>query len=180
MCGHEGRDDMTSTANLTLIGSGSILDDPADLIVVPVNTVPGVMGAGLAKAFATKYPGLSAEHRRACNVSELAVGLPHAVGLDAGRLLILFPTKADWRKPSRLEWIESGLDNIAAILAELGGQEKYRSMAVPALGCGLGGLAWEDVFPLIVNLAERTPRVVFRAYPPKGPASAPGAGGTGS
>ena len=61
------------------------------------------------------------------------------------RYIINFPTKRHWRAPSRIEYIESGLPALVQEIARL----SLRSIAVPALGCGLGGLAWEEVWPHI-------------------------------
>lgn len=127
--------------------SGDLLGVPAEALVNPVNTV-GVMGKGLALEFRRVYPEMYEAYREAARNGELEVGRMwvwevEGVGLRLGgpRWVINFPTKKDWREASRMEWIEEGLVNLIEVVDELG----IGVVAVPALGCGLGGLAWEDV-----------------------------------
>lgn len=124
--------------------NGNIFTSNADVLVCPVNTV-GVMGAGLAVKFAKRYSGLAGYHKHACNDGILRVGNPV---LWRGQVL-LFPTKEHWRNPSDMEYIKSGLrwmvDNWLA------GQ----TIAFPRLGCGLGGLSWSDVRPVMLYYLGR-------------------------
>lgn len=145
---------------------GNILDDPSDLLVVPVCCVPGVMGAGLAKAFADRWPGLKDVHRNAVDVCGLTPGTTCPVWIrpdrPADRIsgVIFFPTKDHWRDPSRLEWIEDGLDALAQQIryyADPQWSRRIRSVALPALGCGLGGLDWAVVRPMIEAWAHTLP-----------------------
>jgi O-acetyl-ADP-ribose deacetylase (regulator of RNase III) len=124
---------------------GDILDADTEAIVNPVNTV-GVMGTGLALQFKRKYPKMFREYLSACRRGELKVGrvLVHSVR-GYPRLVVNFPTKRDWRDPSQLEWIEWGLADLQALIGEL----TIRSIAIPPLGCGHGGLGWSDVRKLI-------------------------------
>jgi O-acetyl-ADP-ribose deacetylase (regulator of RNase III) len=94
----------------------------------------------------------------ACKAGEVAIGKmfvtqnPELVG---PRWIVNFPTKQDWRQPSKLEWIESGLDDLGKVVVANG----IRSIAIPRLGCGLGGLPWEQVRPLLVSEFEELPSV---------------------
>jgi O-acetyl-ADP-ribose deacetylase (regulator of RNase III) len=165
-----------------IAGNTSILDSGAGLLVCPVNTQSGVMGAGLAKAFAARWPALKSEHRKAVEHGDLSIGRGCLVQLRGGSQadflaqamsppIFLLPTKDDWRNPSRLEWIESGLESLAACVAGLSSPDyvrPLRSCAVPALGTGLGGLSWADVRPLVERTAEGLPGVEWMIYGPKG------------
>lgn len=137
---------------------GSIFDSGADVLVCPVNCVPGVMGAGLALEFAKRWPHLVSSHRFAVREGFLRPGKVHSVGFKVtvwnGREFVqrgpagaclFFPTKDRWRNSSRIEYIRDGLACLARKL------DPGRSVAIPALGCGLGGLDWRDVRPLIVE-----------------------------
>lgn len=135
------------------LAEGDLLASGAEALVNPVNCV-GVAGKGLALAFRQRWPGAFEEYRRACASGWLRPGriLPVALPLFAvipppsqSIVIVHFPTKRHWRTPSRLEDIEAGLTVLAAYLHEYA----VRSVAVPALGCGLGGLAWQDVRPAI-------------------------------
>jgi O-acetyl-ADP-ribose deacetylase (regulator of RNase III) len=156
----------------------SILESPADVLVCPVNMVPGVMGAGLAKAFADRWPTLKWLHRKAIQDHQIVLGNGDAVWLrDVKRPNIsclgiyLFPTKDDWRKPSKIEWIAAGLDSLEVFVVHASdpsyGDRRLRSVAIPALGAGLGGLPWATVRPLILSLCERYPAIDWTIYPPR-------------
>jgi len=169
--------------SLSIIESGNILADAlADAIVNPVNCV-GVMGKGLAKAMADRWPHVLAPYEIACRNGALRPGVvisyglwpQHASYLDwslgverdlfaehGPRWMFFFPTKDHWRQPSRAEWIQAGLQalTMAAVAVDV------RSLAVPALGCGLGGLSWHEVRPMLERWAASAPFDV-RLYPPK-------------
>ncbi len=119
--------------------TGNIFNDSADAITNPVNLV-GVMGAGLALAFKQRHPKMFYEYRALLVDGHLAAGKP-ALSRRDSRPILLFPTKRHWREPSRLEDISAGLDCVAdnTLFWDL------RSLAIPPLGCGLGGLAIADV-----------------------------------
>lgn len=148
--------------------SGDILDADTAAVVNPVNTV-GVMGAGLALQFKRKYYfEMFGDYVEACNDGTLRIGkvMVHAVG--HGRYVISFPTKQDWKDPSRLEWVDRGLTDLKRRIIALG----IKSIAIPPLGCGLGGLDWVEVRKLIEErLGELDIDVVL--YVPKPPGGRP-------
>ena len=147
---------------------GNLLDAEADALVNTVNTV-GVMGKGIALQFKNAYPDNFQAYRAACQRHELRAG--HMFVFDVGQLLrprwiVNFPTKRHWKSPSRLSDIEAGLDDLRCVIEE----RNIRSIAVPPLGCGNGGLRWTDVRPLIeMKLGDLDLRVLL--YPPEGCAS---------
>jgi O-acetyl-ADP-ribose deacetylase (regulator of RNase III) len=121
-------------------------------LVCPVNTVAGVMGAGLAKSFATRWPDLVHHHRETCRSQALVVGrcILAPISRDSSRYAVLFPTKEHWKNPSQLDWIGSGMAHMITIVkrhhvAFSSPHDPPPSVALPALGCGLGGLDWRDV-----------------------------------
>lgn len=132
--------------------SGNILETEAWNLVCPVN-LRGVMGAGLAKQFADRWPGVLERYRQALARRLLREAIPYAVELDALRVVVLFPTKRHWRDPARLRDIDLGLAQLGR-LARDGG---FAELAIPALGCGLGGLAWEPVRELIERAFAQHP-----------------------
>ena len=121
-----------------------------DAWVNPVNTV-GVMGAGLAKAFADKFPDMFADYMEYCNAGLLQIGKLHVYQIVENcpfqhpKYIINFPTKKHWKEPSKYEYLEAGLE----ILEEKCQKLKIFRVAMPKLGCGLGGLEWDKVFELI-------------------------------
>ena len=117
--------------------TGSIFATNARWMVNPVNTF-GVMGAGLAAEFKSRYPGMFRYYRAKCLAGQVRVGQ-----IEVYSPIILFPTKEDWRKPSRLEFIEEGLDSFVRR------HEEFSSVAFPKLGCGHGKLLWSNVKPLM-------------------------------
>lgn len=132
---------------------GDIIHDPSNILVCPVNCVPGVMGKGLAKQFADTHPGLQRDHDFACQTGGLRIREPRLVmgGIHGWRHdVILFPTKGHWRNPSNPEWIFSGLVNLSRMLNENNtGDGLPITIAMPALGCGLGGLGFDLIGPMI-------------------------------
>ncbi len=137
---------------------GDILMDPSEAIVIPVNTV-GVPGAGLAKAWAKKDPDAAGVYKSLCEKGLVTIGEINIV-IHGDSRWIMFPTKEHWKHPSRLEWIEKGLMDLQPQVTGL------ESLAVPALGCGLGGLEWETVRRLLEKYL--TPlSASITIYPPK-------------
>ena len=148
-----------------LPASGNLLDADVAALVNPVNCV-GVMGKGLALQFKQAYPAAFAAYRAACSRGEVQPGrlFVTETGATAGPSLLLhFPTKRHFRDPSLLEDVDSGL---VALVAEVQARD-IRSLALPALGCGLGGLAWADVRPRIVDVFSALPAVRVLLYGPQ-------------
>lgn len=139
----------TSVDAMVHYASGDILSADAEGIVNPVNCV-GVMGRGLAAAFKRAYPDNFSVYEAACRRREVVPGCMLVVEtgqLTNPRFIINFPTKQHWRTGSRIEDIEAGL---ASLVTEVTSR-KIASLAIPPLGCGLGGLEWDDVRPRIVR-----------------------------
>lgn len=125
-----------------------MLQSGAEALVNTVNTV-GVMGKGIALQFKEAFPCNNKAYIDTCKKKELAPGKLLAVwdeNLQLGRKLIInFPTKVHWRYPSKYEYIEKGLVALRVFLQK----EKVKSIAIPPLGCGNGGLDWDKVKPMI-------------------------------
>ena len=128
--------------------TGDIFTSRCHAIVNPVNCV-GVMGAGLALQFKRRFPDNFASYADACRAGTIAPGRMHVfdTGAEHPRFIVNFPTKRHWRDASRLDDIAQGMDALNAAISE----HRIRSIAIPPLGSGLGGLAWDEVRPLIAN-----------------------------
>jgi O-acetyl-ADP-ribose deacetylase (regulator of RNase III) len=128
------------------LGKGDLLDARTEALVNTVNT-QGTMGKGIALQFKKSFPESFTLYARACKRGEVEVGkmLVYQTARDAPRYVIHFPTKKHWRDPSELSYVRDGLVDLVAQVRAF----KIRSIAIPALGCGLGGLPWDDVRPLI-------------------------------
>jgi O-acetyl-ADP-ribose deacetylase (regulator of RNase III) len=147
------------------LAKGNLMQAPVEALVNTVNTA-GVMGKGIALQFKQAYPLMFRAYEAACKADQVKLGKMHIFdlgGLVGGpRWIVNFPTKGHWRADSRLKDIESGLQDLVATIKRLG----IRSIAIPPLGCGNGGLDWSDVRPRIdVALAE-LPDVRVLLYPP--------------
>jgi O-acetyl-ADP-ribose deacetylase (regulator of RNase III) len=123
---------------------GDLFDTKADIRVNTVNCV-GVMGAGVALAFKQHYPEMFKEYRDDCKAGRVRPGKMHVWKSLSGDWVVNFPTKRDWRDPSRYEDIDAGLDDLRAYLDTVGPV----TVALPALGCGHGGLDWNRVSEMI-------------------------------
>lgn len=144
---------------------GDILNARVEAVVNTVNTY-GVMGKGLALQIKRAYPQNFKAYERAFKAGELAVGRMLTVPLDTlenPRYIINFPTKQHWRNPSKLEFIQSGL---VALVEEIR-SKGIKSVAIPPLGCGNGGLEWENVFPLIQTAFESFDHVQVMVFVPE-------------
>lgn len=144
---------------------GNLLQADAEALVNTVNTV-GVMGKGIALQFKRAYPQNFEVYERACERGDVRLGTMLVVPTDSmttPRYIINFPTKKHWRNPSRLADIRSGLEDLVRVVAEL----DLRSIALPPLGCGNGGLDWGEVYPLIQDASERIPRTSVLVFPPQ-------------
>ena len=144
------------------ITDGDILTADVEALVNPVNTV-GVMGAGLAAQVKHTFPDVFQQYRAACEARELHTGIviAHHTGTNP-RYIISFPTKQHWRDKSKLEWIDMGLISLRETIEDLG----IRSIAIPALGCGLGGLSWTKVRAVIGTCLGDLAGVDVVLYPP--------------
>lgn len=148
---------------------GDIFEADAEALVNTVNCV-GHMGRGIALQFKKRFPGNYKAYLQACNRKEVVPGKMFitATGQLINPLyLINFPTKRHWRGKSRIEDIKSGLLALAQELKVRG----IRSVAVPPLGCGLGGLDWEEVRPLIEESLSDLSDIRVLVYPPSAPSA---------
>lgn len=125
---------------LTLISNGDIFQTKCQVITIPVNCV-GVMGAGLALEMKQKFPKRYEHYLEVCKEG-LAIGYPYLSTLPTEPpLMLFFPTKFHFKERSNIRDVIFGLNTLANHYGEMG----IQSIAIPALGCGLGGLIWKDV-----------------------------------
>ncbi len=145
---------------------GDILQAEAEALVNTVNCV-GVMGRGIALQFKKEFPENFEAYKVACNKKELQPGRLLVVKLNQMRLpryIINFPTKRHWRAKSHIEDIESGLVCLVKEVRE----RHIKSIAIPPLGCGLGGLDWRIVRPMIEQAVEPLAEVRVMLFEPAG------------
>ena len=145
---------------------GNLLDAPTEALVNTVNEV-GVMGKGIALMFRETFPANTEAYEKAVEAREVRVGRMFVTenrALVGPRWIINFPTKKHWRNPSKLEWVQEGLRDLAAVLRK----HNIRSVAVPPLGCGNGGLDWMMVKREIEAALAELPDVDVLVYQPTG------------
>lgn len=131
---------------ITILSNGDIFTSSCEALVNPVNT-KGVMGKGLALAFKNKYPAHFENYKRACQSGEMSIEKVLVYKEINGPIIICLATKEDWRDNSKIEYVSAGLDDLVEQIKTLG----IRSIAIPKLGCGLGGLDWNEVRPIIIE-----------------------------
>ncbi len=151
------------------IRTGDIFKADADAIVNTVNCV-GIMGRGIALQFKNAYPANFKAYKTACDAEQVQPGrmLVFETGKFTPRFIVNFPTKRHWKGKSRIEDIEAGLIALAREISDRG----IKSVAVPPLGAGLGGLDWDDVLPRIKLALQDIPGVKVIIFEPKGPTDA--------
>lgn len=148
----------------TGIATGDLLEQRVDAIVNTVNTV-GVMGKGIALQFKRKWPENTRAYEAACKRGEVTPGKMFIFdngGLAEPKFIINFPTKRHWRQPSRMVDIEAGLVDLIAQVKRL----NIKSIAIPPLGCGNGGLDWSVVRPKIEAAFASMSNVDVRLFAP--------------
>jgi O-acetyl-ADP-ribose deacetylase (regulator of RNase III) len=131
------------------------MESSARTLVNTVNCV-GVMGKGIAHEFKIREPQMFAAYKKLCDQKRLS---PGKLWLWRGEKhwTLNFPTKIHWRNPSRLEWIEAGLEKFRSGYERLG----IREISFPRLGCGNGGLNWNDVRPLMERYLSQLPIEIY-------------------
>ena len=145
---------------------GNLLSAKAEALVNTVNTV-GVMGKGIALQFRETFPENYKFYQKACKQGKVQIG--KMLVYDNGqfinpRYIINFPTKRHWRERSKIEEVEAGLIDLQNVIRGYG----IKSIAVPPLGCGSGGLEWNVVRPLIVDSLSQFDDVKIWVYEPVG------------
>jgi O-acetyl-ADP-ribose deacetylase (regulator of RNase III) len=136
----------------------SIFDSSAAFIVNPVNT-KGISGAGLALEMKKRFPENFKHYHKFCSESlpkggDFVFYIPEASQVIKGeRAIINFCTKEDWKKPSKLEWVEKGIKQLINVFEEkyLDGKYPTPLLALPMLGCGKGGLEVDKVLGVFTN-----------------------------
>ncbi len=150
---------------MTELKQGDLLSSQVEAIVNTVNTV-GVMGKGIALQFKKAFPEMFKSYQRACKAKEVQPGrmfIYERSDMFGPQYIINFPTKRHWRNPSRIEDIRDGLKSLADDILRLG----IKSIAIPPLGCGHGGLNWNDVYQMIQETLGKLENVKIIVYPPQ-------------
>lgn len=146
---------------------GNLLkQDDVDAIVNTVNCV-GVMGKGIALQFKNKWPANYKAYETACKKELVTIGrmfIYDSGGLIKPNFIINFPTKNHWRGNSKIEYIQDGLSDLINQVQRL----SIKSIAIPPLGCGNGGLEWKEVKHLIEQAFSELPTVEVRLFEPTG------------
>jgi O-acetyl-ADP-ribose deacetylase (regulator of RNase III) len=125
--------------------TGDILESDADCLVNTVNC-EGFMGKGIAYQFKLRFPLNDRDYIEACKKGTLHIGSLHYFK-EKNKIIINFPTKNKWREKSKIDYIEKGLVELTKLIPEL----SIKSIAIPPLGCGNGGLSWFEVKPIIMK-----------------------------
>lgn len=143
---------------------GNLLEAQVEALVNTVNTV-GVMGKGIALMFKERFPANMQAYALACKQKQVQTG--HMFITETGELMgprwiVNFPTKQHWRGNSRMEWVDTGLQDLRRFIVE----QQVQSIAIPPLGAGNGGLSWADVKPRIEAALGDIPGVQVLVYEP--------------
>ncbi len=148
--------------------TGDIFKEETEALVNTVNCV-GVMGRGIALQFKKQFPQNFRAYEEACEKKEVVPGKMFVYKTDSlinPKYVINFPTKRHWRAASRMEDIESGLQDLVEVITK----NNIASIALPSLGSGLGGLVWAEVRARIEHTLSQLPNVTIIVFePPENP-----------
>ena len=144
---------------------GNLLEEHIEALVNTVNCV-GVMGKGIALQFKQAFPENFKQYKKACDSKEVQPGkmFTTSTGKLFPKYIINFPTKRHWKGKSKIEDIESGLKALVDNIRQL----NIKSIAIPPLGCGNGGLNWVQIKPMIMNAFAELPDVQIVIFEPGG------------
>ena len=148
---------------------GNLFESSDEAIVNAVNCV-GVMGKGIALQFKKRFPENYIEYKKLCSLGKVQPGkmfvyrctddfFDHKKPL----FIINFPTKQHWRGKSKIEFVEEGLNDLISVIKE----EGIKSISIPAIACGNGGLDWNLVKDLIKTKLSNLDNVQINIYEPK-------------
>ena len=143
---------------------GNLLEAPAEALINTVNTV-GVMGKGIALMFKERFPQNMQQYAAACKAKTVVTGkvfVTETGELMGPRWIVNFPTKQHWKSPSKMEWIDAGLEDLRRFILT----NKVRSIAIPPLGAGNGGLDWQQVKPRIEQVLGDLTDIDVMIYEP--------------
>ncbi|CEG55704.1 type II toxin-antitoxin system antitoxin DNA ADP-ribosyl glycohydrolase DarG [Legionella fallonii] len=142
---------------------GNLLTANAEALVNTVNTL-GVMGKGIALMFKEKFPDNMKSYKAACHANQVQTGKMFITQCETAqpRWIINFPTKQHWRNPSKMEWIVSGLKDLREFIVT----NDIKSIAIPPLGAGNGGLLWQAVRKQIEAILGDLEDVDIQLYEP--------------
>lgn len=143
---------------------GNLLEANVEAVVNTVNTL-GIMGKGIALMFKERFPDNFKAYERACKRGEVQTGIMFVTAsseLSGPRWIINFPTKKHWIHPSKIEYITEGLKNLRSVIIE----NKIKTIAIPPLGSGNGGLDWNEIKPLIISALDDLEDIEVWVYEP--------------
>ena len=143
---------------------GNLLESRAEALVNTVNTV-GVMGKGIALMFKERFGENTRLYTAACKAKQVQTGkmyITEVHELDGPRWIVNFPTKQHWKAPSQMAWVEEGLQDLRRFLIE----KQIKSIAIPPLGAGNGGLDWARVREQIEGVLGDLPNVDIMVFEP--------------
>ena len=147
--------------------TGDMFNIDATILINTVNCV-GVMGCGVALAFKNKYPKMFREYRQLCKFRQIQPGVLWNYRTSDDKLIVNFPTKDHWRKPSEYSYVERGLNDLRSrlILYATFTTSDLPVVAIPALGCGHGGLDWDVVKAMITQYLGDLENVEIYVFQP--------------
>ena len=142
--------------------TGNMFHSDANYFVNPVNTV-GTSGKGLALEVKKRYPKAERIYQAVCSCGEFEVGDILQIPTGDNKFILFFPTKKHWKNPSKYSYIERGLE---ALKYHCENMKNNSIVAIPKLGCGLGGLEWDKMLLLIHDYLGKIKHVKFYIYGP--------------
>jgi O-acetyl-ADP-ribose deacetylase (regulator of RNase III) len=140
---------------------GNIFQASVDTLVVPTNCV-GVMGKGLSLEYKNKFPEMFSDYRIKCKVKKLTTRTPYIWDIGKSKKIFVLASRNNWSDKVNLIDVAHSFLYLANNYKKLG----IKSIAIPAIGCGSGGVKWEDLKKVIDKIFEKTPELIVEVYAP--------------
>lgn len=136
-----------------------IFSQPCDTLVIPVNS-QGVAGAGMAYGWKKRFPFEANKYKQVCQLNNFNSMKPffvRNVSTQNPQRFLMFFSKKHWTKPSKIDYMISGLQ----AMVQIGSQELGPVVALNQMGCGLGGLDWAVVQTYYEQFLTQIPETRF-------------------
>ncbi|AWN04045.1 phosphatase [Rhodococcus phage Peregrin] len=136
---------------------GDVFESGAPVIAHGCNTV-GVMGAGIAKEIRKRYPEMHEMYVQKCDEQTFNPGDIY-LHMEDGQYIANLATQKYPGRNAKIEYIVESVSR----LVQWAERHQVSHIAMPRIGAGIGGLAWDDVL-LALEVSNGSSTVDIHCY----------------